>query len=156
MAGSMHTEWETSTQACQVAIAPSKLAWGLDACLLEPLLGNNASLDRNVLIPEISSVQPFLGQLPGHAGNGGWCAGGPCSQHGRSASEPARCGGAAGFWGGWEGGVQNPLDSNKNRYWNTAFERWTCFATGQICTNLLYKTFFPYVCLIQNAVPYEH
>lgn len=103
MAGSMHTEWEISTQAYQVAIVPSKLAWGLDACLLEPLLGYNACLDRNILIPEISSVQPFLGQLPGHAGNGGWCADGPCSQHERSASELAQCGGAVGFWGWWEG-----------------------------------------------------
>lgn len=42
-------------------------------------------------------MQPFLGQLPGRAGNGGWCAAGPCSQHEHSASELAGCGGAVGF-----------------------------------------------------------
>ena len=80
---------------------------------------NNASLDRNILIPEISSVQPFLGQLPGRAGNGGWCADDPCSQHEHSASELARCGGAAGFE---EGKSSNPFDSNKIHSRNTALQ----------------------------------
>lgn len=54
-------------------------------------------------------MQPFLGQLPGHVGNGGWCADGPCSQHEHNASELAGCGGAAGFE---EGNSSDPLYSN--------------------------------------------
>lgn len=43
-----------------------------------------------------SSEQPSQDPQPGRAGSGGWCAGGPCSRHGRTFSELAGCGGAEG------------------------------------------------------------
>lgn len=43
-----------------------------------------------------SSEQPSRGPQPGHAGSGGWCADGLCSQHGHIVLEPAGCGGALG------------------------------------------------------------
>lgn len=46
-----------------------------------------------------SSEQPSQDQQPEHAGSGGWCAGGPCFQHGRTFSGLAGCGGAAEKWG---------------------------------------------------------
>lgn len=60
-----------------------------------PGLGNKGSLDRNLVLPGISSAQPSLDPPPGRAGSGGWCAACPCSRHGHSASGPAGCGGAA-------------------------------------------------------------
>lgn len=41
-----------------------------------------------------SSVQPSQDPQPGRAGSGGWCAGGPCSQRGRTFSGLAGCGAA--------------------------------------------------------------
>lgn len=46
--------------------------------------------------PVTSSEQPSRDPQPGRAGSGGWCVGGPCSQHGRTFSGPAGCDGAEG------------------------------------------------------------
>lgn len=46
--------------------------------------------------PGTSSEQPSRDPLPGRAGSGGWCAGGPCFRRGRTVSGPAGYGGAAG------------------------------------------------------------
>lgn len=41
-----------------------------------------------------SFEQPSQDPQPGRAGSDGWCAGGPCSQRGRTFSGLAGCGGA--------------------------------------------------------------
>lgn len=46
--------------------------------------------------PVTSSEQPSRDPQPGRADSGGWCVGGPCSQHGRTFSGPAGCDGAEG------------------------------------------------------------
>lgn len=46
-------------------------------------------------VPGTSSGPPFPGLQPTHAGNDGWCAGDPCSQHGHNAVRPAECDEAA-------------------------------------------------------------
>lgn len=45
--------------------------------------------------PGISSGPPSLGRQPTRAGNGGWYAGDPCSQHGHNAAKPGGCDEAA-------------------------------------------------------------